>query len=70
MIASPGIHTQALYWTQFILSDLYLSVIVHYLWHTDCKQPNQPSGFGLLALHLLYDAIVKSSYAAKKGKKV
>lgn len=67
-IVSSGVLAHTPYWIQFILSDLYFSVIVLYLWSTDCKQPNQPSGFWLLAFHLLFNVIVKTSCARKEKK--
>ena len=64
--ASPSVSAHALYWIQFIFSDLYFSVIVLYLWSADCKQSNQPPGFWLLACHLLYNATVQTSCAGKE----
>lgn len=66
IIAHPGGPTEALDWVQFILNDLYFSVILPYLWSADCKRSNQPSSFGLLALHLLSNALVKPSCAGKE----
>lgn len=66
IIASPSVSTYSLYWIQFILSDLYFSVIVLYLWSADCKQSNQPPGFWLLVCHLLYNATVQTSCSGKE----
>lgn len=63
---SPGVSTHALYWLQFILSDLYFSVTVLYLWSADCKQSNQPPGFCLLEFHLLYNATLKPAVPGRE----
>lgn len=68
IIASPGVSTHSVYWIWFILSDLYFSIVVLYLWSADCKQSNQPSGFQLLVFHLLYNVTVETSCSRRQKR--